>query len=328
MFFSRMSRRSFLNLSLGSMAGMTLGLQADAQTSNSQQLIAIPQKTFIPPLFCTAYITPDAPGQGGQEAMVAKYPLANVAQDDSVVFRRWRDKVKSLNPDILMLGYQVVIQETKVPGPGHQRLSRVKNSFCSYPGGFVPTVPGAFSGDTSRIYDPRTAEWRTAFLDACNDTLASYPYDGLFLDQCTVFFKASPFLWIREEMLAALRETLLELRKAHPNIISVGNSSYNFAGLNGEMNEGRPNDLQKEMAPFAGHVPPRIEMMQTMLRYANDINTVKREMAIAHAYGAFYGACVDGSHVLWFDEFDAVIAAFNKTRNKTASQIKNAVSGA
>ena len=328
MFSSRMSRRSFLNLSLGSMAGMTLGLQADAQTSNSQQLIAIPQKTFIPPLFCTAYITPDAPGQGGQEAMVAKYPLANVAQDDNVVFRRWRDKVKSLNPDILMLGYQVVIQETKVPGPGHQRLSRVKNSFCSYPGGMVPTVPGAFPGDTSRIYDPRTAVWRTAFLDACNDTLASYPYDGLFLDQCTVFFKASPLPWVREEMLVALRETLLELRKAHPNIIIVGNSSYNFAGLNGEMNEGRPNDLQKEMAPFAGHVPPRIEMMQTMLRYANDINTVKREMAIAHAYGAFYGACVDGSHVLWFDEFDAVIAAFNKTRNKTASQIKNGVSGA
>ncbi len=314
MLSSRMSRRSFLNLSLGSMAGMTLGFQADAQTSNSQQLIAVPQKTFIPPLFCTAYITPDAPGQGGQEAMVAKYPLANVPQDNSIIFRRWRDKVKSLNPEILMLGYQMVIQETKVPGPGHNRLNRVKNSFCTYPGGYAPTVPGAFPGDLSRVFDPRTIEWRNGFLDACSETLASYPYDGLFLDQCTVFTKAAPLPWERKEMLEALRETLLELRKRHPQAILVGNSSHSFAGLNGEMNEGRLNDIPKEMAPFAGHAQPRVELLQTIIRRADDVDTVMSDMAIAHSYGAFYGACVEGTHVLWFDVFDEVISSYKKNR--------------
>lgn len=312
MLASKHSRRSFLSVSLGAMTGLALSAKAASWTSPASQASTLQKRTFIPPLFCTAYVTPNAPGQGGQEAVVARYPLANVPQDNSPLFRRWRDKVKSLNPNILLLGYQVVIQDTLVPGPGHDRLRKVKNSYCSYPGGMIPTVPGAFPGDLARIFDPRTPEWRTGFLESCNATLASYPYDGLFLDQCTVFGKAHPFPWVRAEMLAALQETLLELRKMHPNIILVGNSSYNFVGLNGEMNEGRPNDVPREMAPFAGHVQPRIEMLQTMLRHANDIETVKREMTLAHSYGAFYGACVEGTHVLWFDIFDDVIAAYRQ----------------
>lgn len=307
------SRRSFIRSSLGAIASSISGLGI-AQNLSKYNATLLPTKTFIPPLFCTAYVTPNAPGQAGQEKIVARYPLANVPQDNSPIFRQWRDKVKTLNPNIMLLGYQVVIQETVVPGPGHERLNKVKNSFCVYPGGMTPTVPGAFPGNFSRIYDPRTPEWRTGFLEACNATLASYPYSGLFLDQCTIFGRAHPFPWVRAEMLSALQDALTELRKMHPNVILVGNSSYNFSGLNGEMNEGRPGDITKEMSVFSGHIQPRIEMVQTMLKHANDVETVRREMALAHAVGAFYGACVEGTHVLWFDIFDEVLAAYSKVR--------------
>lgn len=313
MLTTKLSRRSFINISVGSLIGLNINLPVEALATGLKQAPALRKKTFLPPLFCIANITPNAPGQGGQETMVARYPLAIVPQDTGADFKRWRDKIKSLNPEIVLLGYQVVIQETKVPGPGHDRLNKVKNSFVKYPWGGVATVPGAFPGDMTRVFDPRTKEWRTGFLDACNDTLNSYPYEGLFLDQCTVFARANPIPSIRNEMLSALQEALLELRKAHPNAIIVGNSSYNFVGLNGELNEGRHNDIVSELAVFAGHVNPRVDMYQTVLKQAGDIATVKREMAMTHAQGGFYGACVDGQHVLWFDIFDDVIASYKKS---------------
>ncbi|MHB8453965.1 MAG: hypothetical protein ACYDDO_04545 [Acidiferrobacterales bacterium] len=314
---SPISRRKFLLSCAGAIAGLagsttasfgTQGLAISAM-SGSPPAIGASGRKPIAPLFCTAYITPDAPGQGGQEAAVARYPLAIVPQDNSASYRTWRNKVKSLNPDIILLGYQVVIQRPEATGPGNDILRKSEN-YCVYPWGTTPTVPGEYPGAKAKIYDPRSPQWQNAFLSACRTTLASYPYDGLFLDQCTVFVKAYPFPQVRQEMRAALQATLTALRMEFPNVILVGNSSYSWDGLNGEMDEGRPDDMAMEFAPFPGHASPRIEMYQSILKRSDDIAKVEREMTLAHSYGAFYGAAVNSQHVLWFDIFDSVIASY------------------
>jgi hypothetical protein len=309
------SRRSFLNFTLGTLAGLTLSGGLSSRVQGATTVIGDPFKDSlaIPPLFCTAYITPDASGQGGQEAIVARYPLALVPQDMRIAFVLWRDKVKSINPKILLFGYQMCIEETTVPGPGHDKLRTAQNSWCVYPDGSIPTFINDI-GQKPRLYDPRSKEWQSIFIEACRATLSSYPYGGLFIDQCTIFNIASTDPSVREEMRAALQSTLMELRRQFPNTILVGNSSYSWAGLNGELNEGRQADIPNELAPFAGHVLPRVELVQTLLNNATDIETVKREMDLAHGSGGFYGACVNYQHALWFDVFDNVIATYNATK--------------
>jgi hypothetical protein len=309
------SRRDFLTLSIGTLANFTfngeLVTNAYANSLSKQHIQLIngfKDNLSIPPLFCVAYITPDAPGQGNQEWAVARYPLTLVPQDIRPPYRKWRDKVKHINPRIYMLGYLVAIEQSLVPGPGHDKLREIKNSYCVYPDGFVPTVPEPYGA--MRVFDPRNKEWQGKFLEACHATLASYPYDGLFMDHCTIFNIASPVPSVKEEMRVALQETLLILRKEFPNILLVGNSHYSWNGLNGEMNEGRPSDIKKELEPFAGHVLPRVELVLASLKDKYDLETVKKQMLLAHSHGGFYGASIDGQHILWFDIFDEVISEY------------------
>jgi hypothetical protein len=259
-----------------------------------------------------AYITPNAPGQGGQESVVARYPIAIVPQDDRETFREWRDKVRAINPDIIFLGYQMVHEETFVPGPGHDELRKATNSWCRYPDGFQPFT--SWGNQSHRLYDPRHAEFEQCFLRACRAVLRSYPYAGLFLDNCTIFNIADPTPSIRSEMRESLQAVLLKVRAEFPNILIIGNSNYKWKGLNGEMNENRPADMQIELKPFDGHASPNMDMYQTYLSNPADVETVRRDMRKVMQLGAFYGACVDPEHVLWFAAFDEVIDTFKRKK--------------
>ena len=299
---SELSRRALLKYSIAGLAGLAFG----TQTLQTLQAAGVPQAPSTlrvdppPPLFCIAYIDPDIPSHANQESLIARYPLTIVPQNMRSTHVQWRDRIKHLNPKISMLGYQMVIEETTVPGPGHDVMRLVKDSWCMYPDGYHPTVgPRNF-----RIYDPRKPEWQESFLAACRTTLQSYPYKGLFLDQCTVYEKAHPLPAVKAEMRQALQVTLLRLRREFPGVILMGNSRYNWQGLNGEMNEGQPKNMLAELAPFDGHAQPTMDLYVSLLKNPNDIETVKREMALAHSQGAYYYACVDFQHVLWFDVFD------------------------
>lgn len=307
------TRRSFLIHAAMTVAGLSVGASllpkspvanAELHAPTNLQLLG-----RIPPLFCIAYIDPDISSHQGQEATIAKYPLTLVPQDMRRSQIAWRDRIQELNPNIRMLSYQMVIEETPIPGPGHGRMRQVNNSWCTYPGGFHPTVRSG-SGRSLRIFDPRNPEWQDGFVDACRATLSSHPYAGLFLDQCTVYDKAHPFPSVREEMRQALQMTILRIRSEFPQALIIGNSSYDWKGLNGELNEGRPQTMAKEFKAVDGHAQPRTELYNTVLRRADDIETAKREMALAHSFGAFYCAAVDYQHVLWFDIFDQVIAQY------------------
>ena len=291
------SRRAFLYQAAAAIFGFSLPFKS----AHSDDTV----DRKVPGLFCVAYVSPQ-PRRDNQEAIVAKYPLAIVPQDIRPHFVKWRNKVRSINPDIWLLGYLNIHTESAVPGPGHDRLRRVKDAWSVYPWGKVPTAPSGSIPKGARIYDYRNPEWRLAFLEACYVTLKSYPYQGLFLDNCTVYNIASPIVSVREEMKASLQRVLLALRRIFPTTIFVGNSHFSWSGLNGEMNEGRPQDIATEFAPFPGHVDPRLELFLTMLKSKNDIATLKRDIALSKSYGACYGASVTGTQVLWFDEFENI----------------------
>lgn len=313
---TELSRRTLLKYLISGLAGLALGSQT-LQTLSAQgagSLLA-PSNLRVdgqPPLFCIAYIDPDIPSQANQESLIARYPITLVPQDMRATHVQWRDRIKQLNPNIVMLAYLVVIEETTVPGPGHDRMRLVKDAWCVYPGGFHPTVRVGSSPRDFQIFDPRKVVWQEAFLEACRITLQSYPYDGLFLDQCTVYEKAHPFPGVKAEMRQAVQITLLRLRQEFPHKIFVGNSKYNWQGLNGELNEGRPESLSSEVAPFAGHVQPTMNFYNTILKDPNDIELVKREMALAHSLGTYYSAAVNYQHVLWFEVFDEIMTRYKK----------------
>ncbi len=258
----------------------------------------------IPRLFCIAYISPDTPGQENQEHLAAKYPLIIVPQDTRNSFVKWRNRVRELNPDIIMLAYQMVIEETTSPGPGHDKVREALNPWCMYDNCDIPVI--GKENKRRRLIDPRVTEWQDKFLDACNITLSSYDYDGLFLDQCDIFNIANPRNDVKNEMRAALQSTLLKLRSRIQNHIIIGNTRRSWAGLNGELNEANANTIEKELMPFPHHNKPVIELVQTLSRNL-DKNLILSEMSTAHRYGAFYGAATDYQHILWLDEFEEIV---------------------
>lgn len=277
-------------------------------TRNRTSSLAGGLRTFLPPLFCTAYINPIYPAQAGQENIVARYPLSLVPQDTRYQFKRWRDKVKQLNPAHVMLGYLSVNNEVFSPGPGHDVINKARGEWVRWPTGYVPT---AFN-PPRRLFDLRSPKWRDSFLEACRVTLASYPYDGLYLDNCSVFRVAHPLPSVRTEMLESLQAALHQLRREYPNILLVANTRYNFAALNGEMNENRIRELDHEMTVFRGHQLPRLDLHQTLLEDAKDQETVKKEMIATFNRGGFYAAAVNYQKVYWFEIFDEVMDQYRR----------------
>ncbi len=309
-------RRKVLTAFAGALAtlyGGSFGDTLATVTHTNQKKGKSYNSNLLFPLFCVAYVTPDNPQQRGQEYLVARYPLAIVPQDDRKSFKQWRDKVKLINPNITMLGYQIVIEETTVPGPGHERMRSVKESWCTYPSGFVPKVGPLWK--RKRIFDPRSAEWQSAFLHACSLTLKSYPYDGLFLDQCSIFQISHPERLVRAEMQSALQKTLTELRKLFPDKILIGNSNRHWKDLNGEMWEDITYLPNKDESSVIVHRPPQVELILKVVNSNVDEETVKLLMQQAHAKGASFGISQTYQQILWYGIFDEVMEAHQQYRS-------------
>lgn len=255
------------------------------------------------PIHCVAYVDPSRDEQAGQESVVARYPLAIITQASRSIDRQWRDQVRELSPSTKLLAYQMVGEETTVPGPGHNVLRRLKDAWIIHPDGSIPRVQVAV-GKQRRIYDVRDPRWRSVFLEASMTTLESYPFSGLFLDQCTIHSTSHPHAFVRAEMQAALQEVLLELRRLAPSAILIGNSKMDWSGLNGEMLEGPRASRMGEILPFSGHAKPEIQLLQRRLKDANEVNTVRQDLALASSLGLSYGASVNYQQVLWFKEFE------------------------
>lgn len=324
-------RREFVkNLSIASAGLMLPALNACAQSQNKVWSFGkqLSWTNGVPPLFCLAYIDPGIKVQQGQEQQVAKYPIALVPQDSRRHHKAWRDRIKNINPDIKMLAYQMVIEETTVPGPGHDVLRSLKDSWVKYPGGFKPTVTykTAVNQRQFSIYDPRIAEWQEGFIKACDAVFSDYPYDGLFLDQCTIYGKAAINPMTRKDMFDALQEVILILREKYPHKIIVGNSRYSWQGLNGEMNESRPKDIVKESQPFTGHVTPRYELFHHYMKDHSQVDTAKAMMRLAIENNMYFGAGINAQTVRWYDFMDEVLAEYQTSAPNPADDLKIKIS--
>jgi hypothetical protein len=257
-------------------------------------------------LFCIAYIAPDAAGQGNQESAVARYPLALVPQDQRALYQRWRARVRELNPNIVMLAYQMTIEETTVPGPGHDVLRQIKDAWYKNPQNQAITVAVDSPSKQRRVFDPRNKAWQQKFLQACQTALHSDSFDGLFLDQCTIYENLSQDIRVKAQMQAALQNVLLELRRREPTALIIANSAATFSGVNGELNESRPEHYARELAPTPVHSKPGIELAYLRVDSATARRQLVAHLATAQAAGAYFGAGRDYQHVEWYEEFSAL----------------------
>ncbi len=310
-----MDRRNFLKYSALTAASLVvtprlqgaIQLPANGVIAPTWDGIDLSWSNNIPPLFITAYIDPSIRIQKNQEAIVAKYPLALVPQTNRLIDRQWRDKVKSINPDIKMLAYQMVIEQTTVPGPGHDEMRKLLNTWVAYPGGFKPTVN--VSGRKRYLYDPRIIRWQDQFIKACESTLKSYPYDGLYLDQCTIFNIASLLPSARLEMLNALNATLDKLRMRFPDTLIIANSSNNFPMLNGELNENRAKNLIAEVSDEKT-VRPVFNFHQRIVPSMTKAAVLRQDCAFAFKQKSFFGVAINYQKAEWPRFFDEIIAQY------------------
>ena len=138
--------------------------------------------------------------------------------------------------------------------------------------------------------DLRSDEWKQAFLETARSaTLLSYPYDGLFLDQCSVFAIHHPLESIRREMRVNLNVLLIELRRQHPTAILIRNSVYNFRGLNGKMSEDRKHLFAQELLRWSGYSLLNINLGLIRLNDATNNNDyVRSQLLFTCSFGAFF----------------------------------------
>lgn len=263
-----------------------------------------------PPIYCIAHINPTLEDQKGQEELVSRFPIAIVPQDMHREHKKWRDRIRELNPNIVFLAYQMTIEETTARGPGHDRMRRAQSSWNLGRDGSPVTIE--WRGKIKRVYDPRTSEWQDAFVEACGLTIESDGYEGVFIDQCNVYRRILSSGSEYKEQMIALREAVWKVRKAWPDKLIVANSPHKFDGTNGEMNEGRISSWGEEFEEYSGHFKPNMNMAAVLLKNKKDYLSIPALLKRAIKYDALFYACESYQKIYWdpaYDNLDSLMRA-------------------
>lgn len=103
-------------------------------------------------------------------------------------------------------------------------------------------------------------------------------------------------------------EALKEVRRRHPTAILIGNSAYDWQGLNGEMIEHNERDFAKEFQPFNGHKKPDINrgLIKLTQETKND-DCVRRKLTDTGRLREFFAAAVSYQYVPWFPIYEEVL---------------------
>ncbi len=303
-----MLRRTFLQ---GAGAALATTFSPSILSAVSDERPIIDWSSGMPPLYCLAYIDPANKLHRGQELTISKFPIAVIPQDNRVQFGQFRKKLARLNPTQIVLAYHATLDEHGIPGPAHDIVRKAKNSWITLPGGITPTIK-LQSGNilNRRLYDPRNREFKDRFIEACGLLIDKYNFDGIFLDNCTVYPVVGNIPFLGDELRQGLQDLITEVRNAFPKAILIGNSSYSWAGLNGEMNEGRPKDLPKEARPFAGHSKPNINMFHYIMKDNNDLIHAENNFRFALDNQCFYGTGINYQTIKWYPFFDKVLSEY------------------
>lgn len=254
-------------------------------------------------LFSVSYINPTIAAQQNQEQEIAKFPLVLIPQDIREPHVEWRNRIRELNPNIVMLAYQMTIRDTIVPGPGHDIMRAFGDRAWVLNTEGSPIEIEISPGKFSKVYDPRNPEWKEMMVEACGVTLKSYDYDGLFLDQCTIFRKVAPDTGTFNSMMEALRDTLQAIRNAYPNTILVGNSKYHWPMLNGQMNENRPANYSDEFDPNKKQHLPKVNLAVIDVK-DREQSEIVGYMQQAQSFGAYFAACTNYQTVNYWPYYE------------------------
>ena len=260
-------------------------------------------------LFTTCYTIQKTPAEA---QIAAKYDLLIVNQDDGTSHKAWLDSVKAINPAVKMLAYQMVAQEPGIaPGAGNRILPDI-NRFAAYSQDpWLITASGDIAAiqidgwKNRRMYDYRKLVWQDLFKQACQAVLASYQFDGLFLDNCVSnWAKQAP---ANPALHDALKNVLLDLRRLYPDKWMIGNGSENWMGLNGEMSEGRIGQLS-ELTPSAGQVVPNLNCYLMPTTTATTDAEIQAAYNQVKPYGAWFGCHRADGVLYWPSIFDTLEA--------------------
>ncbi|MEQ1637424.1 MAG: putative glycoside hydrolase [Methylococcales bacterium] len=265
------------------------------------------------PLYCLAYIDPLYKPHQGQESFIAKYPIAVIPQGSIPRYTDFRNNLRKLNPQQKVLAYQVTLDENELLGPGHDQLFRkLKNSWLTLPGGIVPTISVKSAGKVKkfRIYDPRDLTFRKQFVEVCKVLVNQNGFDGIFFDNCTIYSQFINIPILGKQLVDALQQLILEVRSELPNALLIGNSRYNFKGLNGEMNENRSASLAQEVMSLQGRGVPSYDMYHYYMKNSNDLLNAEYHFRYALANRCFFGTGINPQTIGWYPFFDKVLSQF------------------
>lgn len=243
----------------------------------------------------------------GLEALIARFPLVLLSQTThSSYSHASKELIRTYNPNVVLLGYQVFSEEVNraTPGPGEALMWALRNAT---PDPYMRDGPGGDDTGTitqvggRNLYDYRKPVWQNGILAALEALVADYAWDGFFFDNCTVFAAHHPDAAVRAQLLLALRGFLRDVvRPRFPNLLLIGNSGDPaFEGLNGELNENRPNDYATELPSSPLHSQPEVKLAH---RITADETVFATASAQADAYGShvFQGAGPDYNLPYWF----------------------------
>ncbi|MEQ1637425.1 MAG: putative glycoside hydrolase [Methylococcales bacterium] len=266
----------------------------------------------IKPLYCLAYIDPEYNLHKGQESFIARYPVSVIPQDSGASYSRFRNRLKVLNPYQKVLAYQVTLDENELSGPGHDQLRKLKNSWLTLPGGMIPTININSGGKFKdfKLYDPRDLRFRQQFVEVCKNLVIENGFDGIFLDNCAIYERFAKIPYIGIELVDALQNLILEVRNALPNAILIGNSRYNWKGLNGEMNENRAAELSKEVIPLSNRGVSEANMFHYYMKNSEDLFSAEYYFRWALENRCFFGTGINAQTIRWYPFFDKVLSEY------------------
>lgn len=263
--------------------------------------------------FQTVYNVNNTPEEA---AIAAKYDLLIVKQtplsggSSYTQFMQWLGMLKSMKPTIKIMSYMIVAQEPGffAPGVGNSIIMNwpAYAPYAQEPWLMTPTGDiAAITEDwkVRRLFDYRKNVWKDLFKQAVTTIMNSYPFDGLFFDNCTASW--AKHVPNQSALTAALQQILLDIRHIYPDKWFIGNCVENWMGLNGEMNEGRPNQAA-ELDPTNGQIVPNLNLYYMPAT----VNTTDAEYTagwnVAKAHGCLFG-CYDPARPTFYPSiFDSL----------------------
>ena len=121
----------------------------------------------------------------GSVENAAGYDALVVSQEITPSYIDFRDRVKTLNPDIKIIGYHMVAFKHPANTPSDKVMFDAGAAYLM--DGADPVTLAFNASHDVTMFDYRNAKWQTAFVHACEVLMATYPYDGIMLDNCSVW---------------------------------------------------------------------------------------------------------------------------------------------